>query len=565
MAGVIAPVSNQLLRPHEIGRVRERSSVVGDSRIGHESTARPLGEFTDNLPTDLVADTPRPGARGRSYFDDFYNRVYFIPATVDFGAISTNVERAVILWNAHFSNTTLESITLTDSEGIAISDGPEPPYEFLPLGLQTYNILATTAGPASVTATITFTFDSEVYGLRLSGTRAKVSPLVPNWRRPYNVEYSFRTEVLTSRSGKEQRRALRLHPRKKISFEATPSHDQFRLVNRLMASWHNNTIILPEYPREAELAVPINPGGTIVTLTGAVPEWVTERMSVVLSYRGYYETNRVQAFDGNQIVLSSTSGASWPVGTKVHPGLAGRLATSIRSRRQSNAVAEVSVEMDVTPGTEDIIPLDEAPLTFAGYELFMTRPNWIAPPEITYESQREEIDYDRGRIAVFTPIDFATRTTRMTYLGRNFDEADALRQFFERQKGQLGEFYMPTWEPDVMISAESPAGSRGLRIFGTQFAEEFADSEVHRGVAIFPRTGPPLVRKVEDIYVAQDGDVEYSAIQTDEDFPVSLTPANVRMISWLFRWRNATDTLSMEWVTNSVAQCQFTFRTLEAL
>lgn len=564
--GVKLPIPELFDRPFDQLAGLERYDAQ-TARVGFEVLSfMRVGVSTDTQPLELVLNPPRGGVRLPTFFDDYYNRVYFLPPNINFGAISANVEREVVVWNAYFEETTLTDVTMTDAEGIAISDGPQPPYTFDALGMTTYTILATTAGPASVTATITFVFDSpEVFDLELFGTRAKVSPLVPNWRKSYQVDYAFKTEILTSRSGKEQRRALRDRPRKTISFEATPTFDQFRQVNRLLATWHNNTIILPEVPRQVRTVQPIMPGESIATLDQNAPYWITEGMTVVLSHDDFYETRRVQAILGNQITFSGSSGNTWPVGTKIHPGVAGRLAGSIRAKRQTNAVAEIAVVMDVTPGTEPELDLDPAPLTFNGRELFVTKPNWSSPPDVTFESEREEIDYGRGRISIFTPVDFTTRLTKLTYLGRNFAEADALRQFFERQKGQRGEFYMPTWEPDIQIAYTAPADTRSLRIYGTEFADEYAGSTVHRAVAIFLHDGTVLYRTVENIYSVDDADGQDSVVQTGENFPVEVSPATVRMISWLLVHRHATDTLTMEWVTNSVAQCQFTVRTLEDL
>lgn len=567
MAGVKLPLSDVFKRP--LDQFAERSfHDVQSPRVlweGAGKTVRP-GEANDTQPLELVLNPPHGGVRLPTFFDDYYNRVYFIPANINFGAISANVEREVVVWNAHFSPTELTDVTMVDAEGIAIASGPQPPYEFVPLGTRTYSILATTAGPETVTATIVFTFDTpETFDLELFGTRAKVSPLLPNWRKPYTVSYAFKTEIIASRSGKEQRRALRERPRKQITYESTPSYDQFRQTNRLLATWHNNTIVLPELPRSAELAQTLAPGQTIAHLDQSAPEWVTIGRTVILAYRNRYETRRIQQIEDTQLVFSGGSGTAWPVGTKVHPGLSGRLAASIRAKRLTNAVSEVNVVMDVTPGTEPEIALDAAPQTFNGRELFTTRPNWAAAPDITYESEREEVDYDRGRIEVFSPVDFTTRVTTLTFLGRNFDEADALRQFFERQRGQQGEFYMPTWEPDIQISLLAPAGTRALRIFGTEFGDEFGGSTVHRAVAVHLRDGSIFYRTVESIFTTDDADGQDSVVQVGENFPVDISPANVLLVSWMFVCRMATDTLTMEWVTNSVAQCQFTVRTLEDL
>lgn len=557
--------SQQALRAFEQNAIREREGHVEEYLDGELTSRWPAGAFTDNLPVELISDRDRNGKKYRSFFEDYYSRVYFLPPNVQFGPISTTAEREVVVWNAHLKATELSAITISNGEGLSLA-GPAVPYDFKPLELVTYTLTASIDGPPTLDADITFVFDTpETFILDVTGSRARVSPLVPNWRRAYQIDYQFKTDIFTSRSGKEQRRALRSTPRKKLSFEATPTFSQFRQFNELMASWHNNTVILPEVPRQAIAALPHNAGDAIMQLTEAAPDWIVPAATVVLAYRGQYETRRIDSVSGSQIVFTGVTGLSWPVGTKVHPGVSGRMATTIRSRRETNAVAVVQFEMDVTPASEPVIALPAAPAAFNGRELFTMKPNWAELPDVTYESMREEIDYARGRIAIFTPIDFTKRTLRATFTGRNYQDMNLIREHFERMRGQRGEFYMATGEADIIPGPLVPAGSNTIRIYGTSFAEQYEDSTVYKAVAVTFRDGSIQRNVVEDIYTVDDADGVDSVIQVADSWSQDISPENVRLASWLLVWRHATDTLSIEWVTNTVGQCQLTIQTLEDL
>lgn len=564
MAGGFFKSSLEAYRSHDLEVIRERATPV-KNRDGLAATAFFPGAFTDNLPVTLISDRDRSGKKFRSFFEDYYNRVYFLPPNINFGPISATAERDFVVWNAHLNATELSTITLANAEGLSL-DGPAVPYTFKPLELVTYTLTASIDGPATLDADATFVFDTpETFVLEVLGTRARVSPVVPNWRRPYEIEYQFKTEVFTSRSGKEQRRALRTTPRKKLSFEATPTFGAFRAFNELMATWHNNTIILPEVPRQAILGLPLDAGSAIAQLTETAPDWIVEDATIVLNYRGQYETRRVQSVAGSQVVFTGVSGTDWPVGTKLHPGVSGRLAATIRTRRETNAVAVVQVEMDVTPASEPVVALPDAPASFNGRELFMIRPNWAELPDVTYESDREEIDYDRGRIAIFTPVEFTTRVTRQTFTGRAYEDMNLIREHFERMKGQRGEFYMPTWESDIVPGPLVPAGSNTIRIYGTQFADQYQDSTVFKAVTVQFMDGTVQHNVVEDIYSVDDADGQDSVIQVATAWSQDISPENVKLASWLLVRRHATDTLTIEWLTNTVGQCQLTVQTLEDL
>lgn len=73
-------------------------------------------------------------------------------------------------------------------------------------------------------------------------------PLSPVINRPYKVRREYRTEILTSRSGREQRRALRATPRKTVEFQTTLSPANAHTFHREMVTAQGREIILPARP-----------------------------------------------------------------------------------------------------------------------------------------------------------------------------------------------------------------------------------------------------------------------------------------------------------------------------
>lgn len=387
------------------------------------------------------------------------------------------------------------------------------------------------------------------------------SPLHPNWSESYVVSLSFKTDIKPSRSGREQRRATRDEPRKKLEFSVNATRTRFGALNRLLERWMDRPIILPELPRRAPLAAPLLGGNIVAFLTDTAPDWIIADGQVVLAYKGHYETRTVDSVAGDEVTFVEFSDFDWPVGTAIHPALSGLLTESQNMSRLTNQVSTANVEFDVIPGSEPERTIPAAAETFNGRETFMTKFNWATLPSVTVASERETIDYDVGRIEVFTPIAFRMRTVKAAFLGRNYAEAEAMQDFFERMKGRRGEFYMPTWEPDIQIFGTATSGTNTLTVEGTEFARDFADSTIHKAICVFMRDGTKLYRLVTSI--AEVGDD--SRITVTGNWSTDLTADNVRMISWFLVCRHATDTLQIEWLTNSVAQFQLSILALEAL
>lgn len=544
-----------------IGYVNEKVQQLvteGVASTAHFDEGSPLGNRQPISLNGIVL----PGVRSRSFFEDFYNTIHVIPPVVELGAISGDTMSPLRIWNAYLYPVELEAISFVSQGGIGL-DGPAVPLSLVPLQIVEYTVKASSEGPATINAQLLFDFDVKRVQVNVTGTRARLSPLLPNWANSVELEYQFKTDLFVSRSGKEQRRALRANPRKRLSYTSTPTHARLRAARAFFAGWHNNTIIVPEEPRQARLLTPATDTNTL-TLRGAAPPWMTVGTTVVVSYRGRYETREIAAVAGNVVTLTGVIAGMWPVGTKVHPGLAVRLSDSINIRHQTSEAASVGVEFEIIPTSEQY-PQTVAPQLFNGREVWMRAPNWIDPVTGTFESQREVIDYGYGKTAVFTPIPFGSLLQKMTYTGRNFTQAYELVEFFIRCKGQLGEFYMPTHVNDIPVFDTLPMGSQVFRVPGSDFARDYAGDTMRTALAVFMKSGDVHLRRVVGVAPIDDERGSDSAVSVDLSFPYDLTSGNVAKISWMPVWRMATDTFTMEWLTNEVAQCQLSVRMIEDL
>ena len=505
------------------------------------------------------------GADLAGFMDVFYSRVYFIPPLLDFGAIAGRASLSFQVWNAHLDPIQITDVALADFDGLEV-EGPTTPVSMLALELVEYTITASLAGPPSVAAAMGFSFSTgEETPISILGTRALLAPFIVNWRRAATVTYAYKTDVIRSRSGKEQRRALRQTPRKTLEFDAQVKSAAFVEFQAIMAAWQNNVIVVEEPGRDAPLAAVLPAGSKVVTLGDDAPSWLRAGSNVILQFGDRRESNRVVSAVGPAVTLSAAFDADWPVGTKVHYAVSGRLDTALKTRRETDRIATMTVSLEVVPGSEPVLDPPDAAVTFGGREVFTKRFNWADRPEATYEAVRENVDYGWGRTEVFRPQDFGTILHRLTFLNRNKAEAEAIREFFERHRGQRGEFYRPSWETDIILKQAAPQGTRDLRVAGPFFAKLYGGSTVHRAVSVYTKAGELRFYAVEDIFEITDSEGNDSVLQVGADLVEDTGPETVRMVSWLYASRFASDQLPVEWLTNAVAQAQITFRTLEDL
>lgn len=560
--GVYMGESAAFKRLGENPDVSIRVYFSGDRTFADAEDHMVVGARVTNTPINILGQT-LVGCYSASFVSDFYSRIYFIPKKLEFGAISGATSQVVTVWNAYFTGKTLGSITLVNATGVTLV-GQALPFVIGALATTDYQVQVSSSGPPDLDATLTFDFGTESHDYSVTGTRAVVVPFAPNWDRPYDMDFIFKTEMFKSRSGREQRRALREFPRRKASFSLTRKDEELKKYLELMYSWINNVIIVPDFSRRTASTATMNAGIDTMSVDSVDP-WALPEATVVLSNGGYTETRVILSVGASTLVFKTTGTVAFPSGTTVMPALTGRMPKQTADTLETNRLTVVPFEIEVSPGTEIQPAIPVAPVTFDGLELFNVQPNWAGQIGIKYSSGREDVDYGRGRTEVFTPYDFTERVFRATYNGLDSARSVKLIDFFLRNKGQLGEFYTPSWQDDITPKDAPTAGNNFMRIEGQNFLEAFGGSTVHAAMVVNQFDGTKTYKKIDSIFAVSDLDGDDTLIQITDTWAASIPLENVSSVSWVFRSRFATDTLSVTWVTDTVSDIQMTFKSLEAL
>lgn len=372
-------------------------------------------------------------------------------------------------------------------------------------------------------------------------TEPALLPFVPNWRDGYRVSYRYRTEIFTSRSGREQRRALMATPRKRVGFTITQA-DVVEL-NRFVLNHHGQEIALADAGRHVDLVAKSGNTATVAT----IPAWIAVGADIVLGG----ERRTVTAVSGTIVTLDSPAPVTALPGDPVYPCVVGRLSDSTNIRSVTDRVGEMTAELALTPGGN--IPDDRGDPydVFNGREVFLFEPNWATPLQGSFETVSDVVDFGRGVIETYKPVAFGARLRQAQFLFPTQRTRDQAVAFFCRMRGQLGEFYLPAWDDRLRVAAPPAAGSITIRVIG-----HYSAATTHRAVLIRAPGGERFYRRITDVEI----DGTDTVLTTDIPWPSA-----VDELIWLQAARFATDEIEVECVTDQVARLQFAFRTIEDL
>ena len=339
LPGLIGALSGTIRFPAEGARIlRHSDPTSGGALTLHQPIA--------------IRSLSATAKRQRSFFDDWYNRVHVTPRLMNFGFVSSELYRQVSVWNAYLGPTTLGSITILSNSNVGVSGTPLPKtlkqFEAL-----VYTVSVAADGDATIDTTVAFNITDrpDAPRLKVTGQRARLFEFRPNWANSVSVRLEYRTDISTSRSGKEQRRALRGEARKTIEFTIAVHRDRLLAFQRLMAKWQSRPVSMGDPTRQVLTTTAMDVGYMGVTVA-SIPKWLVAGAAVLLESGDTREVVLVDQVDGNDVTFTSGAVNTWAVGASVRPIVSGLLSTELSETYLSDELAEIAISLAVDPGSE---------------------------------------------------------------------------------------------------------------------------------------------------------------------------------------------------------------------
>lgn len=390
-------------------------------------------------------------------------------------------------------------------------------------------------------------------------------PLRINWSGGVENEYEFKTDIFRARGGREQRRALRLEPRKSWKYSGVVALEVFRDVFKYIARRYDEISYFPDPFTSVKTDVVLSAGTDLLSVPTALPWWITEGAFVILTHGDTRELVKVRDVSSPTFRINGLLLNTFPVNTRVCRAEPIRVEDATSFKNETRGVATVTVKLLADPVLFEMPEISGVGDLFDGRELFLKRPNWREGLEVKLSTEREVIEVGRGPISVFSPIPYVDREYRGAFVGREIAEAFETIDFFCRQRGRRGEFFMPTGTADIkpalpLVSGAATLTTAGVNDFATHTDSVGTGSEqILKAVYVELTDGTYIVKKIASVALSGGN----SVFTMDSNWSANVALSQIRYISYLPLCRFAGDTLTIQWTTRGVAQFNLTFRTLE--
>lgn len=433
-----------------------------------DSVQKPLaGALQDNSPIPGFPAESFAGQRACSYFDDFYNRIYFTPNPLDFEAVIADTDKTFDVWSAFLGPQTLEFVS-ADLDPTVNLIHPATPLEFAGLELKTYTVQAALNGPPGIDTSYTFIFEGVEYDLQVLGTRIRLWPY--SALVPARETLEWLTDILPSYKN-EQRLALRRAPRQSFRYSHNLTTREFSYAKLLNQTWGQNNYAVPVW-HEAQAVGDVPAGTGAIAVDTSWGDWRDNLL--IWSGSESYQIAKIAEVQPGSILLEDATEQSlkgaWAVPLRV-----GRLINGAQFARSTPFIPRSDVEFLIS----DNVDLGATP-----WPQYRNR-DLVTDCSVILGSMNErivravtEVDNGSGPVVVLPDFDYATHAQNVTFQSQDRAQQWQFRQWLHSLRGQQRGFWLPSWNKDLELVENIVSGATQFRIKAIGYPDFLTVSDV---------------------------------------------------------------------------------------
>jgi hypothetical protein len=534
-----------------------RIPIAGPPYPACVTAASGFGARTAALPL-AVAHFAATGVRAGTFgLDDYYFRIQILPSQLLLGNVVSDEEFTFGVWNAWLSTTqTLETIAVVGGTGLVLAGQAAPPLVFAVNQQRNYTLQIGTVGPPTIAASYTFTFgDAEAVTIAVSGSRITAWALTPDWQTAVKEKLSWKTDIQRGWSGSEMRRALRIAPRRTVSFSTPLIKLEKQFVENQLFAWGALAWALPIWWDGQYLAVPANPGDPTVSCDTVDRDFVAPGLAILLLNAETYEVLQVETLTTSALTLTHPVIGTWPTGSKLYPVRAARLLQTSRITREHGSLATVQPEFTI------VEPCDWPSATglpmYRGAPVLEDSPDVAETAEATYQRDTYMVDNDTGSIDVVDTAQIGFPANAHNWFLQGAPRRAFLRSLLYLLKGAQGEMWVPSYENDFTLLQNIASSDSNITCALSGFGQ-FASEQNRRDIRIELLAGTIFYRRITGSIVNTPTS---ELLSLDSTLGVGVTVAQVRRISFMAVSRLSSDEIEIDHYTaiDGLATCSTPF------
>jgi len=379
----------------------------------------------------------------------------------------------------------------------------------------------------------------------------------PNWTTPVLERLEWRTDVIKSRDGTEQRIKLRENPRHLMEYDFLIARGEYRALQVQLLRWQSSLWVTPlwMHTQQITVAAPINSTRIHMPATDTYEYQVGSHLYLSISPT-QYEYRPVFAIGPDYVDLAAPTTQAWPVGTSVTPARYGRIASSIKMQAITGDIVSGNFQINIE-NTNSFDTVENELID--GLLYFSLEPNRSSPVDISWMRNQGVLDYGTGPITAYDLQGYSEITRAYTYLSLNRKGQNRARSLLNHCKGMRSPFLLPSFQADIAAVPNQILSSDNntLDIESVNYTNDMFSRITHPYLRLELWTGPILIKKVSNSVILNN-DIE--RLSFSKPFGCSFISKDIKRISYVNMSRLDSDAVEFSWLTPSVVSMSITAR-----
>jgi hypothetical protein len=285
----------------------------------------------------------------------------------------------------------------------------------------------------------------------------------PNWKGGILERLEWLTDVITSSSGAEQRRALRLSPRRSFEITINPTQNERTFVDLLLHKLGSSDWLFPVWIDKARLAASVEEGDERITFDNTYREHGVGGLALLYKDAWTWEVVSIGGQDANGLDLDVPLDGDWTKGTSIYPLRQARLQNETELNALSSRVGEAVLLWTMVEANEwpAISPDDQI---FEGMPVLTTAPNRSST--LTTNHTRLAVDRDNmvGIPYRRDPAGRAFQVQSHSFMRHGRQQQAAFRSMLYWLRGRQRALWLPSFNEDIVASRASVITSTNLDV-----------------------------------------------------------------------------------------------------
>lgn len=496
------------------------------------------------------------------YSDDFYHRIHIIPPLLDLGNLISTQYRTIEVWNAHFYTVDLTDVQVINGSGIIVTPPVGTPYTMGALESLSYDVSISADGPPAIDTTIRWTIDEVVVGFAdydagITGNRVIPFPFLPDWAKDQTESLEWKTDVIKSYDGLEQRAKIRSKPRRYQSYYYTLQGVESQSLENLLWGWQSRLYAVPFWTDVTITYDALTVGQTVIFTD--VDNYAYTIGSLLLISNGrsdVFEMQEIESIGAGSIVLKKGLDNNWPGPSLIAPANMARIDGDfgVKFKRDHSNMLQGNVQFLYEPiGTDPWIPTSPIPDTYLTAEILLAEPNWRDGLETEFNSEAKVLDFETGGFAISVRSGIPEIVHQYKWLLKSRQELTAFRAFLGRRSGKFAGFWMPSWRNDFTLTQTVTSGSNGFQAYENYYGL-LVDAAVGRNhVMIFLRNGTYVLKEISS---AGRNSIDPSLVDvvTTTTMGADFEPSDVKIACIIGWYRLFNDRVTLTYPDKHIAE-----------